>query len=109
MLVQDECIGDCDVKDEVKYILIKLVTLGAAVVVTPQLVVTINSSHTIQWLYIMMASGQAAETGDPSFCLQRTVPVADGWEAVDITVTSLSRGGSDCVFNSPLKWKVHVH
>ena len=62
----------------------------------------------------MTDSGQGIEVRVPSFCLQRTEPVADGWVFVDITVTSLLSIHTLAVtsplwsvFDSPL-WSVSI-
>ena len=47
VFIQDERVGDGDIKEKVKDVLIKLATLGVAIIVPPQLITTINSSHTL--------------------------------------------------------------
>ena len=47
VFIQDERVGDGDIKEKVKDVLIKLATLGAAIIAPPQLITTINSSHTL--------------------------------------------------------------
>ena len=74
MLVQHKCIGNGDIQQKVKYILVELSTFRPAAIIPSELVASIHPSHELE----MMASGHGTEIWDPSFCLRRTVPVAVG-------------------------------
>ena len=61
----------------------------------------------------MMASGQGTEMRVPSFWRLRTVPIADGCDVVDMTVTTFLSIHAEAVtfpfwsvFDSPLLWLV---
>ena len=76
VLVQDECISDAYIKQEVEDILVEFPTLHLEVVVAAELVPSVHTTHVL----VVTDDGfwGGTETRVPSLWCRRTVPVASG-------------------------------